>query len=66
MLRDTKGSDEFLHTENMILVDPQGRIRGIYNATLALEIDRVVEDVQELKREAVGPAPRFAAAGQMR
>jgi protein SCO1/2 len=44
--------NEFLHTENFILVDQKRRIRGVYNGTLLLEIDRIKEDIQTLKLEA--------------
>jgi protein SCO1/2 len=40
-----KTSDEFLHTESMLLVDKKGRIRGIYNATQKLDIERVTDDI---------------------
>lgn len=43
--------NEFLHTENFILVDKQQRIRGIYNGTLLVEIDRIKEDINILKQE---------------
>jgi len=43
--------NEFLHTENFILVDSKRRIRGVYNGTLLLEIDRIREDIQTLKLE---------------
>lgn len=43
--------NEFLHTENFILVDQQGRIRGVYNGTLALEMERLMEDIEALKKE---------------
>ena len=42
---------EFLHTENMLLIDRQGRIRGVYNATLAVEADQAIADIHKLKRE---------------
>jgi protein SCO1 len=45
--------NEFLHTENFILVDQKRRIRGVYNGTLLLEIDRIKEDILTLKLEAV-------------
>jgi len=35
-------------------VDQKRRIRGVYNGTLLLEIDRIKEDIQTLKLEAVG------------
>lgn len=44
----TKDSSEFLHIENFILVDQQGHIRGLYNGTLAVEVGRIIEDVDEL------------------
>ena len=43
--------DEFLHTENFILLEPERRIRGVYNGTLRTEIDRIREDIQMLKKE---------------
>lgn len=47
----TRGEEEFLHTEHLILVDKSGRIRGVYNGTLALEAKRLVEDIRTLKQE---------------
>lgn len=44
----SKTSDEFLHTENFILVDGKGRIRGVYNGTLPLEMIRLKDDIQTL------------------
>ncbi len=43
--------NEFLHTENFILLDKQRRIRGVYNGTLPLEMERLIEDIGELKKE---------------
>ncbi len=42
---------DFLHTENFILVDKHRRIRGVYNGTLLVEIDRIKEDIEILKNE---------------
>ena len=42
---------EFLHTENFILVDKQRRIRGVYNGTVPLEIERLADDIATLKKE---------------
>ncbi|MHA8099085.1 SCO family protein [Aquirufa aurantiipilula] len=47
----TKDSTEFLHTEHMILVDREGRIRGIYNGTLPLEAEQCVKDMEKLLSE---------------
>lgn len=46
-----KDSSEFLHTEHTLLIDKKGRIRGIYNATLELEIQQLKEDIYVLKEE---------------
>lgn len=46
-----KGTDDFLHTENFVLVDGQKRIRGVYNGTLPLDIRRLIEDIRLLKSE---------------
>ena len=43
--------NEFLHTENFILVDKHRRIRGVYNGTLAVEMDRLKEDINTLLKE---------------
>ena len=43
--------NEFLHTENFILIDQQQRIRGVYNGTLLVEIERIKEDIAILKKE---------------
>ena len=46
-----KGENDFLHTENFILVDKNLHIRGIYNGTLKLEIEQLIKDIRELERE---------------
>lgn len=45
--------DNFLHTENFVLIDQHRRIRGIYNGTLQLEVQRLIEDIATLKQEKV-------------
>ena len=47
----SKDSTEFLHTEHFILVDKSKRIRGIYNGTLVLEMEQLIEDIRTLKQE---------------
>lgn len=47
----SKDSTEFLHTEHVILVDKAKRIRGIYNGTLRLEMQHLVEDIKSLQSE---------------
>lgn len=43
--------DDFIHTENFVLVDPEKRIRGFYDGTSAEEVDRLIEDIEVLKKE---------------
>lgn len=46
---------KLLHTEKVLLVDGQRRIRGTYNGTSAFEMERLVEDIDALKMESRGP-----------
>ncbi len=46
-----KGENDFLHTENFILVDKNLHIRGIYNGTLSLEIEQLIKDIRALEQE---------------
>ncbi len=43
--------NDFLHTENFILVNSKRRIQGVYNGTLPIEMDRIIEDIIALKKE---------------
>ncbi|MDP5230209.1 MAG: SCO family protein [Cellulophaga sp.] len=49
----TLASDDgdFIHTENFILVDKKGFIRGVYNGTIELEVKRLIRHVEILKKE---------------
>jgi len=49
----TKDSTDFLHTEHVLLVDKSGRIRGIYNGTLDLDMEQLGKDIKLLKAENV-------------
>ncbi len=42
---------DFLHTENIVLIDQKGRIRGVYNGTLPLQINKLIEDIGRLKSD---------------
>jgi hypothetical protein len=48
-VRATKNNDEFC-TESMLLIDKSGRIRGIYNATQATDIERVTDDIKVVEK----------------
>ena len=45
------GENTLLHTEKFVLVDKKKRIRGVYNGTLAFEIQRLIEYIKILKKE---------------
>lgn len=49
----TKDDSQFIHTENFILVDGQGFIRGVYNGTIPLDIKRLIRHIEILKREEI-------------
>ena len=42
---------EFIHTENFILVDHNGFIRGVYNGTIEFDIERLKRHILILKKE---------------
>lgn len=44
-------STQFLHTEHALLIDTKGHLRGVYNATLPLEITRLIEDIKILRHD---------------
>lgn len=43
------GSD-FIHTNNFVLIDQKGRIRGYYDGTDPVDVDKLMEDVVKLKK----------------
>lgn len=45
------GPDDFVHTENFVLVDPQRRIRGFYDGTSPTDVDRLIADIAKLLKE---------------
>lgn len=45
----TQDASNFIHTENFILVDKKGYIRGVYNGTLEVDVDRLKRHVEILK-----------------
>jgi protein SCO1/2 len=45
------GMQDFIHTENFVLVDKDRRLRGFYDGTRQSEIDRLIADVRILSRE---------------
>ena len=45
------GPNDFLHTENFVLVDKEKRLRGFYDGTNYDQIDQLIEDIVQLKEE---------------
>jgi len=45
---DQGGEGDFIHTENIVLIDKKRRIRGFYDGTDSLEVSQLIEDVQIL------------------
>lgn len=46
-----RGTNDFLHTENMLLIDKHRRIRGIYKGTSPAEMQNIIIDVKKLEAE---------------
>jgi protein SCO1/2 len=47
----SRGKDAFIHTENVVLIDKERRIRGIYTGTKLHETNRLIEDIYTLRKE---------------
>lgn len=50
-LGEPKGLDDFLHTENFILIDKNKHIRGIYNGLNKNSVQELIADIKTLKFE---------------
>ncbi len=42
------GPNDFVHTENLILADTLGRLRGFYDGTKPADVDRAIGDIAKL------------------
>ena len=50
-VEDTEyGEFDMIHTENFMLIDKKRQIRGFYDGTDDLEIDRLLSDIEILKK----------------
>lgn len=45
------GPDDFIHTENFVLVDKEKRIRGFYDGTDPESVDQLITDIKILTQE---------------
>ncbi len=52
------GPDDFLHSENVYLLDANRRIRGLYKGTFEPDILRLIEDVKLLEKEGLPHSPK--------
>ena len=50
-LGEPKSIDDFLHTENFLLIDKNKHIRGIYNGLNRASIAQLITDIKTLKKE---------------
>lgn len=46
-----KTEDDFLHTENFVLIDKNRHIRGIYNGLNKIAVQQLIADVKTLQKE---------------
>ena len=45
------GREDFIHTEKLVLIDKQQRIRGYYNGTSDSDVQDLITDIQKLNDE---------------
>src|SRR5690606_12634587 len=45
------GGEDFIHTENFVLVDKEKRLRGFYDGTSKKDVDRLINDIYTLLSE---------------
>jgi len=45
------GVDDFVHTENFVLVDKEKKLRGFYDGTSKKDVDRLITDIYTLLEE---------------
>jgi len=50
-LGENRGGDNFLHTENLLLIDEDRHIRGVYNGLSTSAVKNLIADIRRLKAE---------------
>jgi protein SCO1/2 len=45
------GPDDFIHSDNLVLIDTKKRIRGFYKGTNESEVNRLINDIKKLDDE---------------
>ena len=49
--KKTQDESDFVHTENFILIDKEGYIRGVYNGTIEIDVKRLMRHINILKKQ---------------
>ena len=47
------GPEDFIHSEKLILIDREKRIRGYYDGTNSTHVERLIKDIDKLKKSRV-------------
>jgi protein SCO1/2 len=50
-MQDNTEPDGFIHSGAFLLVDKKGRIRGKYDGTKEIDVNRLVGDIKRLRNE---------------
>jgi protein SCO1/2 len=45
------GPEDFIHSEKLVLIDRQKRVRGYYDGTSSSEVKQLITDIKKLKNE---------------
>jgi protein SCO1/2 len=45
------GPNDFIHSEKLVLIDKQRRIRGYYSGTSDKEVTQLIHDIKKLNHE---------------
>ncbi len=45
------GPDDFIHSDKLVLIDKQKRIRGYYDGTNEKEVNELIQDIKKLENE---------------
>jgi len=45
------GEDDFIHTERLVLIDPDKHIRGYYDGTSEQDVQKLIKDIKSLLNE---------------
>ena len=44
------GPDDFIHSDMLVLIDKEGKIRGYYKGTEPRRVDEIINDIHKLKK----------------